>query len=76
MQSKEHRPVEVYRKSLSKGKPEPKVSLNTSKLTSVIADSRSYLETTENNDKKTRRPSLNKKGSSSDLTSAKQERLP
>lgn len=48
MQERQPKPVEVYRKSLSKGKPEHKGTLNTSKVTSVIADSRSFLETAEN----------------------------
>ena len=76
MQSREHKPVEVYRKSLSKGKPEQKSMLNSSKITSVIADSRNYLESSENQEKKGRRPSLNKKNSSSDVLSSKQEKLP
>lgn len=76
LQSRDHKPVEVYRKSLSKGKPESKNVLHTSKITTVISDSRNYLETAENGDRKSKRPSLSKKGSSSDLLTNKQERLP
>lgn len=60
MQSREHKPVEVYRKSLSKGKPDPKTIINPAKMSSVISDSRTYLETAENNERKGRRPSLKK----------------
>lgn len=46
MQSQEHKVVNVYRKSLSKNKQDPKNIQNVSKITTVIADSRAYLETT------------------------------
>jgi hypothetical protein len=76
-QEKEVKPVEVYRKSLSKGKPKAEIrSGAANNLTSVIADSRSYLESAENSSRKGKRPSLHKKGSSSDLNTSKQERLP
>lgn len=66
----------MLRKSLSKSKNEMNTTTNTSKMTAIIADSRNYLEKSEIANKPTKRPSLSKKNSSSDLLSAKQEKLP
>lgn len=51
---------------MSKGKNDFSAALNTSKITSVIADSRSYIESTENTFKNTKRPSLSKRSSQGD----------
>jgi hypothetical protein len=60
MQAGEHKLPDLQRRSTSKGKIDSS-SVNTSKMTSVISESRSIIETTEHLAKNGRRPSLNKR---------------
>lgn len=60
MQAGEHKLPDIHRRSSSKGKQDTS-SINTSKMTSVISESRSFVESGENSAKATKRPSLNKK---------------
>jgi hypothetical protein len=55
---------------MSKGKRELNSSINTSKMAAVISDSRIIVETTDNT--RAKKPSLQKKGSSSNISDHKQ----
>lgn len=77
LQSGEHKLPEIHRRSSSKGKMDnnPNSTLNSSKITSVISESRSIVESTENSAKPMKRPSLNKKPSNNNLME-KHDKLP
>lgn len=75
LQVGEHKlPDIIHRRSSSKNKLDSG-SLNTSKMTSVISESRSIVETAESSLKATKRPSMNKRPANSSNIE-RQDKLP